>query len=427
MTTMITCRSQSATAFIFLLITICQPVMAQQTGIQFARPADQRGINIFEPPKDDTVPFQGLRVQWGAAFTQQFQALSHENDSQEEIIEIGPGFNLATANLNLDAQVADGMRVHLITYLSSRHHPEAWVKGGYFQIDKLPFFDSAALDNLMRFVTLRLGHFEINYGDAHFRRTDNGNAMHNPFVGNYLMDSFTTEIGGELYIRSQGWLAMGAITGGEIQGSVVRPEERAPSVYAKVGVDRYMTPELRFRLMGSVYRTAKSLNNTLHSGDRAGSRYYMVLSPPGSSPAQTFYSGRVVPGLRNEVTAFQINPFIKYGGLELFGVIEFAEGSNVGEIDSRNWSHFAAEAVYRFGAGEQAFLGGRYSVAEGRLPGMTDDVTVDRIQIGGGWFVTRNVLAKVEYVSQNYRDFPTTAIEAGGSFNGLMIEGVVAF
>ena len=55
----------------------------------------------------------------------------------------------------------------------------------------------------MKYVTLRVGHFEINYGDAHFRRTDNGNAMYNPLVGNYILDAFTTEIGGEAYLRSE--------------------------------------------------------------------------------------------------------------------------------------------------------------------------------------------------------------------------------
>jgi hypothetical protein len=41
--------------------------------------------------------------------------------------------------------------------------------------------------------------------------------------------------------------------------------------------------------------------------------------------------------------------------------------------------------------------------------------------------VTPNVLAKAEYVNQKYLDFPTSDIRRGGKFNGLMIEGVVAF
>ncbi|MEZ4894742.1 MAG: hypothetical protein R2778_17230 [Saprospiraceae bacterium] len=52
------------------------------------------------------------------------------------------GFNLAMANLNLDFQVADGIGFCLENYMSSRHHSEFWVKGGYIQIDKLPMFET---------------------------------------------------------------------------------------------------------------------------------------------------------------------------------------------------------------------------------------------------------------------------------------------
>ena len=63
----------------------------------------------------------------------------------------------------------------------------------------------------------------------------------------------------------------------------------------------------------------------------------------------------------------------------------------------------------------------------GQLAGITNDITVKRSQVGGGWFVTPNVLSKVEFVSQNYDDFPTSDIRSGGKFKGFMVEGVVAF
>lgn len=72
-----------------------------------------------------------------------------------------------------------------------------WLKDGFILIDKLPV-NLGPLNALMEYATIRVGHFEINYGDAHFRRSDNGSAMFNPFVGNYIMDAFTTEIGGEV-------------------------------------------------------------------------------------------------------------------------------------------------------------------------------------------------------------------------------------
>jgi hypothetical protein len=60
-------------------------------------------------------------------------------------------------------------------------------------------------------------------------------------------------------------------------------------------------------------------------------------------------------------------------------------------------------------------------------PACPSDITVQRSQIGGGWFVTPNVLSKIEFVRQNYYDFPKSDIRSGGKFQGFMVEGVVAF
>ena len=94
------------------------------------RSPDKDGINVFEAPKDTILTFDGLKVRVGGSSTLQFQALNHENSGAVELIEIGDNFNLATANLDLDVALAKGVRMHLRTYLSSRHHPEPYVKAG---------------------------------------------------------------------------------------------------------------------------------------------------------------------------------------------------------------------------------------------------------------------------------------------------------
>lgn len=404
--------------------------------LPYWRPYDMRGINVFETGKQDTVEYDGPDLRWGAAFTQQFQALDHENAADEVIVdgvnrnqlmEIGNGFNLATANLYLDALLAEGIRVNLITYLSSRHHPEAWVKGGFFQVDRLPMFKSDFLDNIMDYVTLRIGHFEINYGDAHLRRTDNGNALYNPLVGNYIMDAYTTEIGGEVYVQSNGFLGMLGMTDGEIQGNVTRPDDRSPSIYGKLGFDRQLQPDLRLRLTGSFYTTATSINNTLYGGDRAGSRYYLVMENTTATISSNFTSGRINPGLTDKVTALMLNPFVKFQGLELFGIIEQVKGRNASEQDERTWNQLGVEAVYRFLPGERLHVAARYNTVSGELAGSRADVSINRFQVGAGWFVTPNILVKAEYVTQSYNDFPSTDIRHEGEFKGFMLEGVIAF
>ena len=411
-----------------VLVVSALPVLSHaqvEDEIQYVRPYGKGGVNMFETSTETDVAFEELKLNWGAAFAQQFQSLGHDNTAGG-LIEVGSGFNTATANLNLDVQLADGIRVNLISYLSSRHHPEAWVKGGYLQVDKLTIFGNETIDHLMNYLTVRAGHFEINYGDAHFRRSDNGNALYNAFVGNYIMDAFTTEVGAEVYFRSNGWLAMAALTGGEIKGDITRPDDRGPSIYGKLGYDRQINPDLRVRLTGSAYTTTKSLNNTLYSGDRGGSRYYLVLEPEGAKTSSNFTSGRFNPGLRSKVTALVVNPFVKFGSIELFGNLEQATGRAANETGNRTWNQYAGEAIYRFLDGETAYVGARYNTASGELAGGVD-ASIDRVQLGAGLFVTENVLVKAEYVDQTYNDFPAEDLRNGGNFNGLMVESTIAF
>jgi hypothetical protein len=410
----------------------------QPIEIQYYRPQDRRGLNVFEAPKEEGAPYNGFKLSWGAAFTQQYQALNHSNTANpklvttagvttdaNKLIEIGSGFNNAVANLYMNAQLARGIRVSLNTNLSSRHHNETWVNDGFLLIDASPF-DVQALNTLMKYLTLRVGHFDINYGDAHFRRSANGNALYNPFVGNYIMDAYTTEIGAEAYVRSNGWLAMAGMTGGEIRGQVTRPDDRSMTYLGKLGYDKQFSPELRVRLTGSTYAKAKSVNNTLFSGDRAGSRYYDVLENTTSTESAQAWSGSIQPGFKSAVHAVVFNPFVKFRGLELFGNIEKATGKAATELTKRTWHQNAGEALYRF-LDEQLYVGARYNTAKGALVGITNEVKVQRYQIGGGWFVTPNILMKGEYVNQKYLDFPTTDIRNGGKFSGTMFEGVVSF
>jgi hypothetical protein len=404
--------------------------------INHLRPADQRGVNMFEAPKEDQVPFSGFTLSFGGAFTQEFQGLQHENTATavvtngvnaNQLIKIGHGFNNAVANLNVNAQLAPGIRVAMTSYLSARHHQESWVKDGYLLVDESPI-DNPFLKAIMKYTTLRVGHFEVNYGDSHFRRSDNGNSMYNPFVGNYILDDFTTEIGAEVYARSNGFMAMLGATGGEIHGQVTTPEKRSIGVVGKLGFDQSLGSDLRFRLTGSFYANNKAASSTLFTGDRGGSAYYSILENSASTETAQAWSGQVRPGFSNKVNAEVINPFIKIGGAEFFGNFETATGGSFTEPKMRTLHQNVYEALYRLGGNDQFYVGGRYNTLKGQLISKNyNDQTVKRYQVGGGWFVTPNVLGKLEYVNQKYYDFPGTDIRNGGLFKGFMVSGVVGF
>lgn len=461
-------RILSLTALLALLVTV-QTAWAQRGEIQYFRYYDQRGVNVFETSKNDTIVFDGFKLRLGANFTQGYQNLKHSNaDSPgQALYKMKGGFPLAQANFNIDVQLADGVRLNLVSYMSSHHHNEFWVKGGYLQIDKVGFMNSDFLDKLWTNLTLKVGHMEINYGDAHFRRSDGGNTFWNPYMENNIMDAFTTEIGAELYWQKNGVLAMAGATNGEIQGNVAETSiagssdngsKKGPSIYGKLGYDKTFGENNRVRITGSFLTKKSSISGTLYGGDRTGSNYQFAMEPTAATLTGNAFSGRLNPNFKDNVTSFMVNPFVKLGGLELFGTYEMAKGKNAvenGEIqyndgvdpttfdkqDDRKFTQLAADVLYRFGSREQFYAGGRYNVVSGEQvfdqkttpttaggisQGTRKDISVNRTAFAAGWFITKNILVKGEYVIQKYKDFPVGLLE-DGEFKGFVLQGVIAF
>ncbi|MCF8238692.1 MAG: hypothetical protein K9I85_11080 [Saprospiraceae bacterium] len=415
-------------AGVVFALALVQVLQAQQTDLQYFRTPGQKGLNVFETPKTNDVEYQGLKVRVGGDFAIQFQGLSHSNDFADTlgmgVRELGKNFNLPTANLNVDAQLADGLRVHLRTYLSSRHHTESYVKGGYIQVDNLNFVSEGFLQNFMNVATIRFGMDDINYGDAHFRRSDNACAIYNPFVGNYIFDAFTTEPFAEVTIQTNGILGVLGATNGRLNQSPTVGDQGIV-IYAKLGYDKQLSDDLRLRLTGSIYNSSgDGTRDYLYGGDRAGARYYNVMWL-NSEAADSDFSGRYNPGYKTQ-TAFQVNPFVKYKGLEFFGIYEMV---NNGDSDAGgSFTQLGAELLYRFGGREQLYVGGRYNAITGNQTDAAADLKINRINLGAGWFLTPNTLAKLEYVMQKYDgDYYLGTGFQGGEFSGVMLEAVIGF
>jgi len=439
-------------------------------------PRSQDGLNMFDVHKDD-VAFEGLSIDVGGAFAMQFQALNSFNDQREgsytasngaiisgnagtngyRLNNLANNFNLPAANLTIGAQLADGVRVNLDIYLSSRHHNETWVKGGYLQIDKLDFIKKDFMSEIMKYTTIKIGQMENNYGDSHFRRTDNGNALLNPFIEANIMDSFQTDMGMEIYYNRSGLVSMLGITNGKLNQGVSEftpasptpsapdPNEKiSPTLLAKLGYDKQLSDDLRVRITGSLNHNSNMSSNPWGS-DRAGSRYFGVMSHQAYSyndnaqannfdPTSNATTGRFSPGYGNWYTAFMFNPFVKFKGLEVFGTLEFTSGGDKkGTDDTRSVDQYAADVVYRFGADEKFYVGARYNIVSGKLSNAdADKVNVDRFEAAAGWYMTKNIIAKLAYTSQNYNDYKQYGNNNlndlyGGKFNGLMFEAAITF
>lgn len=387
----------------------------------------------FEESKLNGKDFEKLSARLGADFAMQYQMISHHADSA--LIPLGTGFNLPTANMIIESVLAPGIKVNLTTYLSSRHHNETWVKGGYLVIDELPFLKSEKLDRAMDYLTLKVGDMDINFGDAHFRRSDNGHVISNPFAGNYIIDAFSTQIAAELMFRSNGLLLMGALSTGSLKpalagyspsaGYTAYDTHRELAFYWKGGYDRQISDDWRLRFTVSGYHSPNHHFGSLYNSDRAGSRYYLVMNRVTNSPndvdiTKNHTSGSWSPGFTDRNNSIMANLFSRYKGFEFFGTFETMTGTTLSGSPVE-FSQYAAEGLYRFGSTEQFYLGMRYNKA---WNGNDQDIT--RFQAAAGWFMLESVLLKLEYVNQDYNEF-TSLYGSEAGFKGMMVEAAISF
>jgi len=368
----------------------------------------------FEKPQLDDKEFEKLKVKVGGDFAIQLQALEHE--APVELIDLKNNFNLPTANLNITADLAPGIQLYLNNYLSSRHHNEAWVEGGYLTIDKLPFLPST--DNVMKYFTVRAGVMMPNYGDAHFFRSNNADVIDNPFVGNWIMDAFTTNPGLEVMYRNNGFLALVGTNNGRMNYGRGNDIGEDLVFNWKLGYDNNLTEDLRLRATLSGYHVGEGHSGSyLWDGDRAGARYYSVMQT-AEAEGDNFRSGRWSPGSgQSEMNSYMANLFVKFHGLELFGIYETMKGVKRG--NDQHFTQTALQAIYRVG---DFYLGTRLNKVSDN-----NDSSVNRFNIGGGWYmVPETVLVKLDYVNQEYEG-PAHGEIDGGKFKGLVLEAAISF
>ncbi|WP_159518870.1 hypothetical protein [Sunxiuqinia indica] len=366
----------------------------------------------FEQPKVSK-DFDGVKVKVGGDFAIQLQSLDHE--APVELIDLKHNFNLPTANLSLTAKLAPGIQLYMNNYLSSRHHNEAWVEGGYLTIDQLPFLPAA--NSIMEYLTIKAGVMNPNYGDAHFYRSNNAAVLNNPFVGNWIMDNFTTNPGIEFMYRNKGFLALVGTNNGRMNYGRGNDIGEDLVFNWKLAYDTDINEDLRIRASFSGYHVGEGHSGSyLWDGDRAGARYYNVMQT-ADAEGDNFRSGRWSPGSgQSEMNSYMANLFAKFHGLEVFGIYENMKG--VKRDEDQHYTQTALQAIYRIGS---FYVGTRLNKVSDN-----EDSKVTRTNIGGGWYMTNNVLVKLDYVNQEYEGPAHGAID-GGNFNGLVLEAAISF
>lgn len=355
--------------------------------------------------------------------------------------QLTSGFQNAFGDLGFIAKYGKNEEIEVVfdMYLASRNHPSTtYGDEGYMVLRGVPenLESLKILKPLLSKVDIKAGQFMLGFGDAIYHRSNNAIVQKNPLVGNFVIDPNIVSIAVEASSKpgSQfGWLA------GVSNGTTTEDFSagRRFAYHGKVFV--YPVKSLRTSL--SYISADQSANGTkavggsaiqMFSGNRSGERYAGVLGG-GQAP------GGVLPQGGEKFSAAQVDvtwdadnsPLELYGN---YGRTKDADlnGSAAGAPEE-TWNYYAGDVVYKINP--IVYAAARYSAATtDSLAGVASNGKVARYQVGGGLWLTKNLLMKVEYVNQKYSGFGKGQVVNNGidasknpSFKGFISEVSFSF
>ena len=361
------------------------------------------------------------------------QYLKEDNDLHN-LPTVPWGFQSARGNLNFSAHVADGINIFFNAFLSSNHHVGQWYDDeGYITISKLPeSADVLGLNNsIFKYVTLKAGFIPVDYGLWWEIRSDNADVQRNPLIGNYIVDANDVEPSVELKTKPALFNALVAFGNGTTTGDFT--PGRGNEVNAKVWLDM----NKKFDLAASIYRSNQANNGTgyptggsttdLYAGNRSGSQYSGIF---GDNPE----AGDIAPEAGQNVTAYQFDGYYNALPFKVFGMYGYTKDADINGsapgTPQESWSYYGGDITYYLTPA--LYVAGRYSAASSSMyKGINVSanlVNANRIQIGAGVWVTKTMLLKLEYVNQQYKNFPVSSGYGNNArFHGFTTQFSVAF
>jgi hypothetical protein len=364
----------------------------------------------------------GFELFTGMTSAGRFQALQQKNvmvgTSTTSPARLEPGFQTAWGSFEFLADFDGQLEVYFDVYLSTKAHANQ-LQGheGYMLMRSLPepLDEVPGLKQLMAIANVKAGQFDIDFGDHRYRRTDNARGQRNAFIGNTLIDPSATEVGVEIFSKPSkiNWLV--GVGSGSETGTF--EDGRNMGMHGKLWVNFE-----NLRIAGSAYSLDHNTRSTsfsnLYRSSRSGGQYNGVFDN-GNGP------GNIFVGAGKSLTAYQVDATWYQPNYELYSHVGYvSEDVITGE---ESWQYATFDAIYRFT--NRLYVDARYNVAYAdKLRGLESDGRVERIQIGGGYWLFKSILFKLEYVNERMSGFR----EAEGNVSGVQawrkpsFQGVIA-
>lgn len=371
--------------------------------------------------------FRDMNLYMGLQTVGRYQALQQQNAYIKGVKQAGvdPGFQDPFANLSFLAQIPGKLDVYFDTYVASRPHASTmYGHEGYMLFKQLPApFDSGPAAEVFNYVNVKVGAFDIDFGDDNYRRSNNARVQRNPLIDNPLVDPNVEEIGGEVYsVKGPIYWLFGVASGTTTEHFDYGGAQ--PSFHAKLWA--YPLPALRTSVSAYHVDLSESADTSyLYANGRSGGAFAAVLGG-GDNP------GQILPQAGKDVTAVQGDLTWNQWPIELYANVGWSQDSDINGAKpgtpAERWIYATVEPVYHITPA--AYVAGRYSYAQAQsVNGVGSHGWVDRAEIGGGYWITNNILGKAEYVYEQYHGFSGADGVVSGvdgfrspRFSGLVVE-----
>jgi len=362
--------------------------------------------------------YEDLSLLLGVQVAGRMQAISQNNVTSGGVSQqsLNPGFQDPFANLSCMATIPGKLDVYFDLYVASRPHPNTmYAHEGYMLFRQLPApLDTGALRDVFDYINVKLGAFDIDFGDGNYHRSNNAFVERNPLVGNPLVDPNVEEIGGEVYSVKGPVLWLVGLTNGTTTEHFDSGSE--PAFHGKLW--GYPLPEVRTSLSAyHAYLAGTSTaneNSDLYTAGRSGEPF-AALFGGGDDP------GTIRPQAGEDVTAVQGDVTWNHWPFEVYGNVGWTQdtdtnGPAAGHPAER-WAYGTIQPVYHLTP--SLYLAARYSLAAAEsVGGVRTDGWVDRAEIGAGYWFTNDILVKVEGVYEQYHDFGANTGTVSGVLAG---------
>jgi hypothetical protein len=368
--------------------------------------------------------WQDLNLYMGLQTVGRLQALQQENVSINHVNQAGldPGFQDPFANLSFLAAIPNKMDVYFDLYVASRPHASTmYGHEGYLLFKQLPApFDTGPVGAVFDYINVKVGAFDLDFGDDNYRRSNNARVQRNPLIGNPLLDPNVEEIGGEVYTIKGPVYALAGVGSGTTTEHFDYGSE--PSVHGKLW--GYPLPDVRTSISAYHVDLSGSADTSyLFFNGRSGGAFAAVFGG-GDNP------GQILPQGGKDVTAVQGDVTWNHWPFEVYSNVGWVQDSDINGPSagspSERWIYGTFEPVFHLTP--SLYVAARYSFGVATsVNGVSSNGWVDRAEAGAGYWITNNLLGKLEYVYQQYHDFSSAdgVVSGVDGFDSPRFSGVV--